>query len=334
MRWVPRALLGGLLLVTAAATPAAADPVAPGDFESRVTAIEPPTPALEARVLGGDSFMELRVQPGTTVVVLGYQGEPYLRFRPDGTVEQNMRSPTTFLNQDRYAGVEPPPQARPDAEPVWEEVAGGGTFAWHDHRIHWMSPVPPPVARGERVGGAYDPWRVPLVVDGAPVHIEGTLLYAEAASPLPWAALALVGSGALALLGRRAPLAAASGALTLVSAVAVALGRAEYQVNPPDADANLLLWLLPGVALAAAVIALLLGDRPPAVIAAVASVATLAGWGLLRIGVLTNPVLPTPVPEALDRAGVALALGISLGAAWLAVTSGALALPPAEEEEG
>ena len=55
-------------------------------------------------MIGGDSFVELTVERGTDVVVLGYWGEPYLRFNSDGTVEENRRSPTVAENESRYGG--------------------------------------------------------------------------------------------------------------------------------------------------------------------------------------------------------------------------------------
>ena len=40
-----------------------------------------------------------------TVLIRGYEGEPYLRFAPDG-VFRNEASPATYLNDDRYGDVE------------------------------------------------------------------------------------------------------------------------------------------------------------------------------------------------------------------------------------
>ena len=81
-----------------------ADPAVPTDFATEVVGIEPATPSIDVGVVGGDSFVELTVEPGTDVVVLGYWGEPYLRFNSDGTVEENRRSPTVAENESRYGG--------------------------------------------------------------------------------------------------------------------------------------------------------------------------------------------------------------------------------------
>src|SRR3546814_7200262 len=90
-----------------------------------------------------------------------------------------------------------------------------------------MSEASPSVDRGERVPGEYDPWRVPLVVGGQEVVVEGTLTYESATSPLPWLALGLVVAGLLAWLGRRAPLLVGAAALAVGSIAAVVVGRGE-----------------------------------------------------------------------------------------------------------
>jgi hypothetical protein len=329
---LPRALTLAVALLVLGAGPAAADPAGPSDFRSVVTGIEPPVQGVHAEVTGGDTFLELRVDLGTEVVVRGYSGEPYLRFAKDGTVQRNRRSAATFLNEGRRIKVTPPADTKdPNAEPVWEDVGSGGRYAWHDHRIHWMSDVRPPVARGQRVRGEYDPWTVPIEVDGTLVAVHGTLTYEKAVSPIPWIAGGVVLLGALVVVGRRAPARVGAAALLVTSVLAVAVGRSEY-ASTPDGGGNPLLWVLPGVAALTAAGAVALARRASGVVLTLASVATLSGWALLRIAVVSKPVLPTTLSPNLDRATTVASLAAAMAAAYLAVTSGALKLPSLEED--
>jgi len=326
---IARTLAVALGLVVVTAAPAAADAAGPSDFRSEVTGIVPAVDGVHAEIRGGDSFLELTVDEGHTVIVEGYQGEPYLRFLPDGTVERNRLSSATYLNDDRQGGVTIPPEvtaAGPDAEPEWEPIADGGTYAWHDHRVHWMAESSPPVDRGEQVEGEYDPWRVPIIVDGAPTEIQGTLVYAESVSPLPYIGLAVIVAGLLAFYGRGPGLRLAAALLVAVASAAVVVGWADY-ASTPDGGGNPLQWVLAAVALVTAVGALVLANRRAGVVLALASVASLSGWALFRIEVLFKPVLPTELPYALDRTVVALALGVSVGAAVIAVVGSGLRLP-------
>ncbi|MEQ1786100.1 MAG: hypothetical protein ABL966_03525 [Acidimicrobiales bacterium] len=321
-------------LVVATAGPAGADAAGPSDFRSEVTGIVPAAEGVHAEIRGGDAFLELVVDDGHTVIVEGYQGEPYLRFTPGGTVERNRLSTATYLNDDRRGGGVTIPAdvqaADADTPPEWETVADGGTYAWHDHRVHWMEDASPNVERGNRVEGAYDPWKVPLVVDGAPVEVQGTLTFEASVSPLPYVGLALIVAGLLAFYGRgQLPLAA--GLLAVVSLLALVVGLADFR-STPAGGGNPLLWGLAGAALVTAVGALVLARRSAGVVLALASVAALSGWALLRIQALLKPVLPTALPFALDRTTIALALGVSLAAAYLAVTSGVLALPDLDDD--
>jgi hypothetical protein len=63
------------------------------------------------------------------VVVFGPANEPYLRFSTD-RVEENMRSPTTFLNSSRIV----PAGAEAGTPPRWRKVSNGASYTWHDHR--------------------------------------------------------------------------------------------------------------------------------------------------------------------------------------------------------
>lgn len=318
--------------VVGLASPAAADAAGPSDFRSAVTGIAPDVAGVTAEIRGGDSFLEVTVEEGTEVVIEGYNGEPYLRFLDTGTVERNRWSTATYVNDDRRgAGAIPDKAQDPTTTPEWEQLATGGTYAWHDHRIHWMRDASPPVARGERVGGEYDPWRVPITVDGTPATIEGTLTYEKAASPVPWVIAAVAALTSVVVAGRHSQVRTATVALLAVSAVALVVGWADY-ASTPGGGGNPLLWILPAVALAAGVVAVALRAKPTAAVLVLASVASTSGWAVLRLRVLTKPVLPTDLSAGLDRATTATALAISVAAAYLAVTSGALKLPELEDD--
>jgi hypothetical protein len=309
--------LVALGVLVAGVGPAAADAPGPSDFRSTVTAVDPPSDRVEAEIVGGDSFLELRVD-GIEVVVHGYGGEPYLRFLPDGAVERNVLSPATYLNEDRQGAVDLPPEADDEAEPEWEEVASGGSYAWHDHRIHWMGSQPPAdVARGHQIKR----WEVPLRVDDRPVTVEGVLTYARAVAWWPWV-LALLGVGALAwLLGRalRRPIAVATVAAATACSVALVLAGAEQLSVPAEAGRRLLPVLVPaiGAVLGVAAIVLLATGRRRALARnlGLGAVGCAAGWAMLRLAVFTKPVLVTGLAPNLDRAGTAAVLGLALAAA-------------------
>lgn len=328
-----RIVLVALGLVVLGAAPAAADSAGPSDFRSEVTGIVPAVDGVDAEIRGGDAFLEVTVDPDHTVIVEGYQGEPYLRFQPDGVVERNRLSTATYLNDDRQGGGTIPPevqQADPDTPPVWERIADGGSYAWHDHRVHWMQDSSPSVSRGEQVPGAYDPWRVPIVVDGAPTEIQGILVYEESVSPLPYIGIGLLAAIINAVLLRGQPRVAA-GSMAVVAAACVVVGWGDYS-STPDGGGNPLLWALPAVALVAAVGGAALAKRTSGAILTLVSVASLFGWGIFRFQALLKPVLPTDLPFAFDRAMVALSLGVSAAVAIVTITTGALALPELEDD--
>ena len=86
-----RAALLALVLCGALVPSAAAHEGNP-NFESLVTAVDG-VPGLKAEVLNGDDRLLLINEGDKTVIVEGYDGEPYARLRGDGVVEVNRRSP-------------------------------------------------------------------------------------------------------------------------------------------------------------------------------------------------------------------------------------------------
>jgi hypothetical protein len=313
--------------------PAAADPPVPTDYRSRVEAIEPAADGVRAEVVGGDAFLELTVDRGLQVVVTGYQGEPYLRFRPNGTVQRNRRSPATYINDSRDATAEVPASADPEADPDWETVADGGAYAWHDHRIHWMGSERPD---GAEPGEWTRPWVVDIEADGTPTRVTGTLALVEGVNPLPWAALVLAAAAVVVVAGRRRPLMVASVAALVASALAAGVGWAQRADAPAGSGVSPLLVAVPLAGAAAAGLGLTVGRRMGrrAVAAmTLAAAAAVAGWGVLRLEVLSKPVLPTVLDAWLDRAGTTLALALALASAGLVVWGSGPVLADDHESE-
>ena len=207
-----RIVLACLVLGVLALVPASA--AAKGQFESRVTALRPNVPGLDLKVIEGSKRLQLENKTKATVIVKGYDDEPYLRFRPGGVVERNALSPATYLNVDRFGLQEPPPRAKAGARPSWKKVADNGTYTWFDHRIHLtVKAVPRELRNAKRPKKIFD-WQVPLTAGGRPVQALGTLLWDPSSSSSSgggfpvWiaaglGALALVGIAALAMLRRR-----------------------------------------------------------------------------------------------------------------------------------
>ena len=154
-------------------------------FRSKVTRITPPTPGLSVTVVDYDDRLELRNDTGKPLVILGYQGEPYLAFR-DGRVFRNTRSPATYLNDDRFGQVALPARADPKAPPDWEQVSPRENYEWHDHRIHWMSRTLPPKVQAakDKPHHVFD-WTVPARLNGKPLAIAGTLDYQPPPNNIP-----------------------------------------------------------------------------------------------------------------------------------------------------
>jgi hypothetical protein len=169
------------------------------NYRSELDGVVPAEPGLDVQVVNYDDSLQLENNTGKTVIVDGYQGEPYIRIAADGTVELNRNSPAYFLNDDRYGNAPVPDSADPDAEPDWELVDMTGQYVWHDHRIHYMSTATPSqVTDTDQRTKIFD-YKVPIEVGGQPAAITGTLYWVGEAGGLP--ILPFVILGGLTLIG-------------------------------------------------------------------------------------------------------------------------------------
>lgn len=173
----PSVAAAGLLALLLAPGASAHYGTAKLGYRSSVVAVKPRIPGLQFKVLYGDDLLSLENRSGKTVLIKGYSGEPYLRFSPDG-IYVNVNSPAGYLNQDRYGKATVPKSATPKARPGWEKLAGAKVWAWHDHRIHFMSPdLPPQIKEEPRKPHHVFDWKVPATAAGKRFLVAGSLDY-------------------------------------------------------------------------------------------------------------------------------------------------------------
>ena len=100
LRRLAAAAGAGLVLVAVGAAPAEAHTitgVSPTDYRSEIVGVNPRLPGVSVRLLDLGNRVELVNRGATDVIVLGYQGEPYLRVGPAGAFE-NRRSPSVIAS--------------------------------------------------------------------------------------------------------------------------------------------------------------------------------------------------------------------------------------------
>ncbi len=329
----------------ATAPVAGADPAEPGNYDSHVLEVTPPTDVITAKVVGGDGFLDLEVEPGHTVEMPGYQHEPWLRISADGTVERNEASTATYLNEDRYGAEIPEWVTRQNAEenPQWETIGHNGHYIWHDHRIHWMNPKAPPntvpgtnrALISDRDDGT---WYIPLTIDGDEHEIIGEVLVLDPPSPVPQWILAVLVAAGLAVVGfrlRGPATRVAAGALVVVGALALWAGASELSVIPSEAGGNPIWVGLPIACIVLGLAGSAFRSAAARAISVLAGAAALAVWAALRIPALNKALPLGDLDPTLTRFIIAAALGTAVGAVVAAIASGGLALqlPDLDDED-
>ena len=322
----------GLLVVTAAPASAhAGDDVGPTNYETVITSVRPKPDGLRVRSVDLSSQMELQNHTGRTVIVLGYEDEPYLRIDRRG-VYINMRSPAAYLNVSRSGDNEVPPRADAEAPPRWVRSSGGLTARWHDHRAHWMATDDPPAVRTdpERRHVVIDDWQIPMTVGERRVLVTGDLTWSPSTSLVPYGlAAGLLAAALVAVywLRRRTGTVVAAAAVLVVAAASVAQTVGVALASDMSASPVVRFvsegGLLLGIGWVGGVIAawwLFVSRRDDGIlIAGIAGMTIFLAGGLAEVGILTKPHIGSALPEPLARLLLVLCIGLGLGLGLIAV---------------
>jgi hypothetical protein len=161
------------------------------NYRSYITSVTPNVHGLSVQVLEFADRLVLINHTGETVTIYGYQNDPYARVLANGTAERNARSPATYLNESFYGNITVPAIANPDAPPKWEVIDRTGQFEWHDHRIHWPSPLLPPQVKDKSKRTLIFDWTVPIAVGARKGAIAGQLFWTPDESKAPVAVIVL-----------------------------------------------------------------------------------------------------------------------------------------------
>ena len=335
-----RLLLGTVVGTMAAVTLIAAPSTAEAhtrteettNVESRITS-DPGLDGVSWTVHTGGLLIEVTNRSDEVLLIHGYDGEPYLRIGPEG-VEENRRSPATYLNRDRYERTTLPPVVDVTAPPEWQHVHDEPRVVWHDHRTHWMSPQPPrfvdtnPVLRAlmgmELVGpvgaahdeaGVFTEWSVPVTYGGQDGQLEGELVWIDAPTPWPWLLLGalLVAPGFVGLRHRDPHLRIRAAAFVVLSVASInAIHLADdllaFPSDPLDEVFGLLHTTIFLVSGAAGAIWALRVRSVPLLALGIGSGAVLYHQGLVHLPMLFASQFPTMWPDGLVRTTVALGL--------------------------
>jgi hypothetical protein len=182
-----------LVLLSALATPALAHGRGSdaSNFLSTITD-DPSLDGVTFEIINSDEYLLLVNETDREVTVPDYEGQPYLRVGPDG-VFRNSQSRATYVNEDRFGETIIPTDIDPTGPPEWEQVSSASSYAWHDHRIHWMAAADPPAVQTDP-GREHlvTTWTVPFTLGDDEFELAGELAWIPGGSALTWLLPALL----------------------------------------------------------------------------------------------------------------------------------------------
>jgi hypothetical protein len=305
------------------------------NYRSEIAGISGPSDVrdtLDVRLLDLGRRIELVNRSAVDVVVLGYDGEPWLRVGSGGTFE-NEYSNSAYQERQRRGRVSgpPPDPQRAAGAPKWHRTGDGTALRWRDRRTRYDAPAPERVQRAPDVRQVVVPrWTVELRRGDEQLGVAGRIVYVPPPAALPWA-LAAAGLFLATLLIARTPRGfhILSGLMAVLVAVdvvhtfanaAVSGGSLVTQAGRVLSGGSfvVLAWVL-----GAASIDPLRRRTDAGLILAGASALMIAFYGgVTDVSALTNSQVPSALSPFLPRVAVVLSLGVGFGVVAVALLEG------------
>jgi hypothetical protein len=239
--------------------------------------------------------------------VLGFTGEPYLRFTPGG-VQANARSPTWVRNRAQPDQATRLPPA--GSAPLWKTVSHGHAYVWHEDRLGALAALAR--APGSQLVGT---WTLPLEIDGHAAQLRGSLTHVDAPRCCGLWPLAVMLFGLPALLrlqrGRLNAAFATTFLLATLAAIAVTVSGRLFYGRPSISTTG---WVELAVTFAVIALSLGLAVRPDwQILVGILVCAVGLAVGLSSIGALLHGFVIAALPSAVQRAAVATCLAAGAG---------------------
>ncbi|HEX3393158.1 MAG TPA: hypothetical protein VHS52_01410 [Acidimicrobiales bacterium] len=215
------------------ARPAAAHSVTgvqPTNYRSQIIGVTPATPGLTVVLLDLGSRVRLTWHGPDEVVVIDYDGGPYLRIGPGGVFENRRSSMASTPSgaAPTSTTVTPAPAVAAPA-PDWHRVSAGSTATWKDRRSQWQGPQPASVAAHTGRAQVVGQWVIPMRRADTDIAVDGRVTWVPPPSAAPWLVAALLLAiliAPLGLLRRWGPPLSAVAALLLANDIVHSVGNA------------------------------------------------------------------------------------------------------------
>jgi hypothetical protein len=148
------------------------------DYEARVSPLRAPlVGVVEARIYRADLAIRLTSRGAHRVVVLGYQGEPFLLLDADGAFVNAGSLTAAGAGLTRRGGR------------GWRRYARWPSVVWHDARV-----------RAVAAGVERRRWTIPVRVDRVPAQVSGVVRRVPPPPAWPWLVVGGIFAAAAALL--------------------------------------------------------------------------------------------------------------------------------------